>query len=157
MISKNDCMTILVKLEDEGIDVNKYVKQLLISKEVPFEVLKFIASNQGLEAVNFYEMLRKNHNKNKSPLYTNILRGQESVKEALITLSSLLTQVSLYGSKLESPDLFYKEIRAKEISATLNKYFTENNADMVFKLLNLIKTDLLVLEYINGKRELSGE
>ena len=155
MITKNDCMSILVRLEDKGIAIDQYMAKLAMSKEVPIEVLKFIAANQGLEAVNFYEMLRKNHNKNKSPLYTNLLNECSDINEALIILSSLLTQIALYSKKLDNKDAFLKEIRAEEISRVLNNYYKDINSADCLSLLKLIKTDLLVLEYINGRRELN--
>ena len=75
MITKNDCLSILVKLEDSGVkNIDTYMRKLLVSREIPLEVLKFISENRGLEISKFYEMLRKNHNKKKSPLYTNIVR-----------------------------------------------------------------------------------
>ena len=75
MITKNDCLSILAKLDESGISgVNPYVKKLLISRDIPLEVLKFISDNRGLEVSKFYEMLRRSHNQKKSPLYTNILK-----------------------------------------------------------------------------------
>ena len=38
------------------------MRKLVMSREVPLEVLKFISDNRGIEASNFYEMLRKKHN-----------------------------------------------------------------------------------------------
>lgn len=153
MITKNDCMSILVKLGDEGINTDKEIKKLLLSKEIPLEIIKFIADNRGIEVMNFYEMLRKSHNKKKSPLYTNIVREQEDIQEVVITLSSLLTQIALYGAKLEDPTEFYKTVRANEITEILNKYYTEQEYSLPIKLLKVIKSDLVVLEYISGRRE----
>lgn len=153
MITKNDCMSILVKLGDEGINTDKEIKKLLLSKEIPLEIIKFIADNRGIEVMNFYEMLRKSHNKKKSPLYTNIVREQEDIQGVIITLSSLLTQIALYGSKLEDPTEFYKTVRANEITEILNKYYTEQEYSLPIKLLKVIKSDLVVLEYISGRRE----
>lgn len=59
MINKNDCLSLLVKLESKGVNINSYMRQLLLSKEVPLEVLRFISQNRGIEVSNFYEMLRK--------------------------------------------------------------------------------------------------
>ena len=42
MITKNDCLTVLVALEDKGLDINQHMKKLVTSKEIPYEVLKFI-------------------------------------------------------------------------------------------------------------------
>lgn len=153
MITKNDCMSILVKLGDEGTNTDKEIKKLLLSKEIPLEIIKFIADNRGIEVMNFYEMLRKSHNKKKSPLYTNIVREQEDIQEVVITLSSLLTQIALYGAKLEDPTEFYKTVRANEITEILNKYYTEQEYSLPIKLLKVIKSDLVVLEYISGRRE----
>jgi hypothetical protein len=155
MITKNDCLSILVKLEDNGVNIDSCMRKLLVSREIPLEVLKFISDNRGLEITNFYEMLRKNHNKKKSPLYTNIVREMADPNEAIITLSCLLTQILLYGKKLESSDMFFKEARAEEIARVLNDYFKTGIFDECLALLKLVKSDLLVLEYIAGRRELN--
>ena len=155
MITKNDCLSILVKLEDSGIsEASIYVKKMFLAKEPPIEVLRFIAQNRGFEISHFYEVLRKSHNKNKSPLYTNIVREISDPKEITTTLSSLLTQILLYGNKLSYPLTFYKEARAEEISRVLNTYFKTGDLDSCITLLKLIKSDLLVMEYIAGRRDL---
>ena len=155
MITKNDCLSILVRLEDSGVaNIDTYMRKLLVSREIPLEVLKFISDNRGLEISKFYEMIRKNHNKNKSPLYTNIVREQSEVKDVTLTLSSLLTQILLYGNKLEQPEIFFKEARADEITRVLNEYFQTGFSENCNNLLKVIKSDLLVLEYIAGRREL---
>lgn len=155
MITKADCLSILVKLEkDRNINVDKYVKQVAISREVPLEVLKFIADNRGLEIGNFYEVLRKSHNKKKSPLYTNILKEVDSPEEIALTLSCLLTQILLYGKKLENQTSFYKEARAEEITRAIDSFFDEGNWELGKTVLRLVKSDILVLEYLNGRREL---
>lgn len=154
MISKNDCISILVKLEDDGLNVNSYLKQLISSKDIPIDVLKFIAKNRGMEVGNFYEMLRKRHNQKKSILYTNIMREQTELAEILITLASLLTQITLYASKLTNAELFYKEVRVNEITKTLANYYETQDSTNIFKLIQAIKTDIMVMEYIAGRRDL---
>lgn len=154
MITKNDCLSILVKLEDNGVEVNPYIKKLAISKDIPMDVLQFIAKNKGIEVINFYEMLRRNHNLKKSPLYVNILRDPTDVNDTITTLVCLLTQVTLYGNKLADNSSFFKEVRAEEISRVIHNYFETGSISDCVSLLKLIKTDLLVLEYINGRRDL---
>lgn len=155
MLTKNDCMTLLVKLEDRGLNINSYMKKLLVARDIPLDVLKFIANNQGIEVVNFYEMLRKKHNQKKSPLYKNILKEVASKEDIITTLVCLLTQVTLYSNKLESgQELFLKEVRAEEISRVINQYFKTGEIETCGNLLRLIKTDLLVLEHLNGRRDL---
>lgn len=157
MINKNDCLSILIKLEDSGItEAKQYTKKLFLAKEPPIEVLRFIAAQRGLEVSSFYEMLRKNHNKKKSPLYTNILRESQDIKTAITTLSCLVTQILLYGSKLENPTIFFREVRAEEISRVLNNYFKSGDIDGCLAMLRLVKSDLLVLEYIAGRRDLQN-
>ena len=154
MITKNDCLSILVKLGDSGVKgVDQYVRKLLTSREIPLDVLKFISDNRGLEVSKFYEMLRKSHNKKKSPLYTNILKEVEDPKTVLTTLSSMLTQIFLYGNKLDNPAVFYKEVRGEEIAKVLRSYFESGLFEECLTLLKVIKSDLLVLEYIAGRRE----
>lgn len=155
MITKNDCMSILIKLEDRGVNIDNYMRKLVVSKEIPLDVLKFISQHRGIEVANFYEMLRKKHNQKKSPLYLNIVKEVTQPDEVITTLSCLLTQITLYGNKLESKDSFIKEVRAEEITRVLNEYFKTGMYDTCLSLLKIIKSDLLVLEYINGRRELN--
>lgn len=156
MLTKNDCMSILVRLEDKGLDINSHMKKLIVSKDIPIDVLKFIAKNQGIEVINFFEMLRKKHNQKKSPLYKNILKEVSDESDIITTLVCLLTQITLYSNRLDSKGLFIKEVRAEEISRVINEYFKTGNIEACKALLKLIKTDLLVLEYINGRRDLDN-
>ena len=155
MLNKSDCMSILIKLEDKGVDINAQMKKLILAKDIPIDVLKFIAEKQGLEAVNFYEMLRKSYNNKKSKLYKNIL-DDIKLEDVCIILSSLLLQIALYSSKLtDTKDSFLQEIRANEISEALADFYKSDNVEKCLAVLNAIKTDLLVLEYLNGRRELN--
>jgi hypothetical protein len=99
-------------------------------------------------------MIRKSHNKKKSPLYTNIVREQTNPGEIVLTLNCLLTQILLYGKKVEQPETFFKEARAEEITRVLNEYFSTGTIENCDNLLKIIKSDLLVLEYIAGRRDL---
>jgi hypothetical protein len=155
MITKNDCMSILLKLEDQGININNTMRKLVVSKDIPLEVLQFIAKNRGMEAINFYEMLRVRYNKKKTPLYKNILKTVDD-SEITTILTCLLTQIVLYSKKLESKDLFLREIRAEEISRVLNDYFKTDDLEQCKKVLQLVKADLMVLEYLSGKRSLEA-
>ena len=157
MITKNDCLSILTKLDESGVSgVNPYMRKLLVSREIPLEVLKFISDNRGLEVSKFYEMLRKSHNQKKSPLYTNILKEIDAPSEVITTLSCLLTQILLYGNKLENSDQFFREVRAEELTRVLNNYFKTGLYDECLALIKVLKSDLLVLEYIAGRRELAN-
>ena len=46
MLTKSDCLSILVKMEDAGIDVKNNMKELLISRDIPTSVLEFIVKNK---------------------------------------------------------------------------------------------------------------
>ena len=154
MITKNDCLTVLVALEDKGLDINQPMKKLITSKEIPYEVLKFILDNRGIEVANFYEMLRKKHNDKKSPLYHNIVKDITDPEEVITTLACLLVQVTLYGKKLSAnKEIFQREVRAEEITRVLNDYYATGTLDSCITLLKLLKADLLVLEHIGGRRE----
>jgi len=157
MITKNDCLSILTKLDESGVsDVNPYVRKLVVARDIPLEVLKFIHDNRGLEVSKFYEMLRKSHNQKKSPLYTNILKDIEDPQEVVTTLSCLLTQILLYGKKLENADQFFREVRAEELTRVLNNYFKTGLYEECLNLIKLLKSDLLVLEYIAGRRDIAA-
>ena len=154
MITKNDCLTLLVSLEDRGVNINGPMKKLISAREVPLDILKFILDNRGIEVANFYEMLRKKHNQKKSPLYHNIVKEITDPEEVVITLSCLLVQINLYGKKLDTnKEIFRREARAEEITRVLNEYYSSNSLEGCLSLIKLIKTDLVVLEHISGKRE----
>ena len=154
MITKNDCLTLLVSLEDKGIDIDRPMKKLVTSREIPMDVLKFILDYRGIEVANFYEMLRKKHNQKKSPLYHNIVKDITDVDEIITTLACLLVQITLYSKKLQSnKDIFQREIRAEEITRVLNHFYTTGEFDQCIALIKLLKADLLVLEHISGRRD----
>lgn len=154
MITKNDCLTILVSLEDRGVNIDQYMKKLLTTKEIPIDVLKFILENRGIEVANFYEMLRKKHNQKKSPLYHNIVKDVTDPEDVITTLACLLVQINLYSKKLSSnKELFQREVRAEEISRVLNNYYATGTLDSCLALIRLLKADLVVLEHISGRRE----
>ena len=153
MITKNDCLTILVALEDKGVNIDKPMRKLVSTKEIPMEVLKFILDNRGIEVANFYEMLRKKHNQKKSPLYHNIVKDIEDVDEIITTLACLLVQITLYSKKLPSNrEIFQREVRAEEITRVLNNYYSTGEFAQCLALIKLLKADLLVLEHISGRR-----
>lgn len=155
MITKNDCLTLLVSLEDRGIEIDRQMKRLLTTKEIPIEVLKFILDHRGIEVANFYEMLRKKHNQKKSPLYHNIVKDITDPEDVITTLACLLVQISLYSKKLTTnKDIFQREVRAEEISRVLNNYYSTGTLENCITLLRLLKSDLLVLEHISGRRDL---
>jgi hypothetical protein len=154
MITKNDCLTVLVALEDKGININSPMRKLVTSKEIPMDVLKFILDNRGIEVANFYEMLRKKHNQKKSPLYHNIVKEVTDTDEVITTLACLLVQITLYSKKLPAnKEIFQREVRAEEITRVLNNYYSSGEFDQCLALLRLLKTDLLVLEHISGRRD----
>jgi len=169
MILKDDCIGLLVRLEDEGvskIEVNKNLSKLLTAKDMndpkAIEVLKFIAANKGIAAINFFEGLRQKHNKHNSPLYTNIMNfslqdidGSINGNEVATTLASLLTQIFLYNSKIDD-SLFLKQVRANEIANALAEYSSTGDLTKCMSLLAVIKSDIMVLEYLNDRRELSA-
>lgn len=155
MITKNDCLTILVSLEDRGINIDQQMKKLLTSKEIPVDTLKFILNNRGIEVANFYEMLRKKHNQKKSPLYHNIVKDITDPEDIVTTLACLLVQITLYSRKLtNNKEIFQREVRAEEISRVLNNYYATGMLDGCLALIKLLKSDLLVLEHISGRRDI---
>jgi hypothetical protein len=62
----------------------------------------------------------------------------------------------LYGKKLENRDQFFREVRAEELTRVLNNYFKTGLYEDCLNIIKVIKADLLVLEYIAGRRELTA-
>lgn len=155
MITKNDCLTLLVSLEGQGINIDTQMKKLITAKEIPADILKFILDNRGIEVASFYEMLRKKHNQKKSSLYHNIVKEIEDPEEVITTLACLLVQVTLYSKKLATnKEIFQREVRAEEISRVLNDYYATGMLSNCLALMKLLRADLIVLEHIGGRRDL---
>lgn len=148
MISKNDCLLLLVDIKNKGIDTAEPLKELLNSNTIPLSVIKFINDNRQLDLVDFYEKIRKNYNKKKSSLYINIVKEIEEPNEVLVTLSAMLTQILLFSKNVENKQMFLKHARANDISKILTLYFTNYDLTNCLKLIRIIKADIKALESI---------
>ena len=63
MLSKNDLILILSELEEtQNIDATKMITDLISSKSIPLNVVKFINDRRPLAVTNFYEHIRKSYN-----------------------------------------------------------------------------------------------
>jgi len=148
MLTKNDLILLLTEMQSSGINVNKYLNKLVLKEGIDLETIKFINDNRHLDVSNFYEMIRKNYNSKKSPLYKNIVKEEFNAEDVLSTLAALNLQIILYSKKLENNQLFLKHSRAEEITRVLNNYFKNYDLLPCFKLLRLIKADLKLFENI---------
>ena len=149
MISKSDILLLLTDLEDKGINISKYTSALFKNQELPLDVIKFINDNRQLDVLAFYELLRRNYNKKKSPLYKNIVAETlKDPQDVIVILSALALQISLFANKLEDNKLFLKHSRVIEITEALNNYYKNYDLIPCLKLLKLIKTDLKAFESI---------
>lgn len=152
MITKNDLLLLLTELQETGTDVNPYFAKTLNSQTVSLEVLKFINDQRQFDVAAFYELLRKNYNSKKSPLYKNIVREDVKPEEVLTTLAALNLQILLFAKKLDDDKMFLKHSRAEEITRVLNNYYKTYDLLPCLKLVKLIKADLVAFETVAGRR-----
>ena len=152
MITKNDLLLLLTELQETGTDVNPYFAKTLNSQNVSLEVLKFINEQRQFDVAAFYELLRKNYNSKKSPLYKNIVREDVNPEDVLTTLAALNLQILLFAKKLEDDKMFLKHSRAEEITRVLNNYYKTYDLLPCLKLVKLIKADLVAFETVAGRR-----
>lgn len=148
MISKNDCLLLLYDISNKGIDTEEMLNLLLGSPTIPLEVIKFINDNRQFDVARFYEKIRKSYNNKKSNLYINIVKEIEDINDVLTTLTAMLTQIMLFSKQVEDKVMFFRHIRANEITKVLTLYFTDYNIENCVKLLRLIKADLKAFESI---------
>lgn len=151
MISKVDALNLLTDLEENGVDVNGYLRSLYSSPYIPMEIIKFLNEHKSFDAANFYEKLRYNYNHKRSDLYLNIVKELENVDEVLTTLASYNLQVLLYARKIEDKEAFYRNTRVEEVTRALNNYYKTFDIDSCVKLLSLIKADIKLFESVREK------
>ena len=149
MITKTDILLLLSNIEDG----QNYINKVLSSEDIPMDVVKFINDQRELAVSSFYTHIRKSYNQKKSKLYIQIMKGMEDITEAIITLSSLHLQIHLFSKKVEDKTLFLRHSRAAEICSVLAKYYQNYDVANCFKLMRLIKADIMAFETLNGHRE----
>lgn len=149
MLTNNDCILLLNELSDKGIDVGDMKRKVYSSLTINPEVVKFINVNRTLDIVNFYEHLRKQYNGKHSKVYINIVKDNINPNDALVTLTSLLTQIMLYAQKLDNSDLFLKHSRADDITKVISQYLKDYNLINVTNLISLIRADLKAFESLH--------
>ena len=149
MLTKNDLIMLLTDIENQGIDVSKQFSLLLKSETIPATVLKYINDVRQFDVAAFYDMLRKNYNHKKSPLYKNIVKEEfTDPNEVLTTLCALNLQIMLFARKLADSKLFLKHSRGEEITSVLNNYYKTYDLIPCLKAIRLIKADLKAFELI---------
>lgn len=147
MITKGDVTILLNDLQEKGVDINGYLKELYSTSSIPSNVIKFLNENRSFDIANFYEKLRHNYNKKRSDLYLNIVKElDDDVEEVLTTLASYNLQVLLYARSLEDKEMFYRNSRVEEVTRVLNNYYKTFDIESCVKVLSLIKADIKVFE-----------
>ena len=149
MITKNDCLLLLAELSQKGVDTKQITLELIRNSNVNLSVVEFINNHRPFDVLQFYEKLRKSYNDKKSKLYKEIVQiDEKEPKDILITLSSLLTQIFIYSSKVKDRELFLRHTRAEEITKVILNYLKTYDLTLCIALLNHVKADLKALETI---------
>lgn len=152
MITKSDVTLLLNDLQDKGIDINSYVRELYSTSSIPTNIIKFINDNRSFDIANFYEKLRRNYNKKRSDLYINIVKEDtDDIEKVLTTLASYNLQVLLYARQVEDKEMFYRNSRVEEVTRVLNNYYKTFDLEKCVKLLSLIKADIKAFESLKEK------
>lgn len=151
MITKRDCILLLSELDGKGVYVKHMLQKAMKSQEADIEVLKFINSNRQIDATAFYEKIRKSYNHKKSMLYKNIVTCDEvdCTENALTTLAALNLQILLFANTVENYQMFLRSIRFEEINQALLNYSKTFDIVPCIQVLQIIKSDLKVFEFIN--------
>ena len=59
MLTKNDLVLLLTEMQNENINVDNYLKKLMLNEGISSDVLKFINTSRELDVSKFYELIRK--------------------------------------------------------------------------------------------------
>ena len=148
-ISKQECLSLLFELKNNGVDCSSEIKKLLLLNEPTIETIKFINDHQELDLRKFYEKLRKSYNNKHSKLYINIVKYNElDGNELICCLGALLQQILLFNKTINNTE-FLNQARFNEILSCLKNYYSSRDLISCQKLLGLVKADLKVLEEIS--------
>lgn len=151
MLQKNDLILILTEMEANNVEgAHEQLYKLLRAPNISMESLKFVNDRRQLDVTRFYERIRKNYNEKKSNLYKNIVKDIEDPTEAITTLSAFALNLFLYSKHVEEENkaLFFKHVRAEEVTRVLNKFYKEHDIASALKELRIIKADLKAFESI---------
>lgn len=148
MLKKTDVLLLLTELQDNGIEVDHYIKRLYKTSTIPLDIIKFINDNRQIDVAQFYEKLRRNYNKKKSDLYINIVKEVDDFDEVLTTLAAYNLQVLLFSKRVDNKELFFKASRVEEVTRVLNNYYKTYDIDKCRLVLSLIKADIKLFEEI---------
>ena len=152
MITKRDCLLLLTEMGGQGIDTKEMIDLAMRSPDLDADVLKFINDHRQIDASAFYEKIRKSYNNKKSSLYKNIVTCDEVDYEenVLTTLAALNLQILLFVQNAQDERLFLRSIRFEEINQALLNYSRTFDLVPCIKVLQVVKSDLKVFEYINS-------
>lgn len=150
MITKRDCILLLMDLQQRGINTDSIMNRVLKTNDVDLEVVKFINTYRPLDANNFYEKIRKSYNNKKSNLYKNIVTcdEQDCTKTVLTTLAALSLQILLYSEHVTDTQMFLSHTRFEEIQQVLLNYSKTFELIPCIQVLQVIKADVKAFEYI---------
>ena len=150
MITKRDCILLLMDLQQRVINIDSTMNKVLKTPDVDLEVVKFINNYRPLDANNFYEKLRKSYNNKKSNLYKNIVTcdEQDCTKTVLTTLAALSLQILLYSEHVTDTQMFLSHTRFEEIQQVLLNYSKTFELIPCIQVLQVIKADVKAFEYI---------
>lgn len=152
MITKRDCLLLLTEMESQGVDVKDMLKLAMKSPDLDADVLKFINDSRQIDASAFYEKIRRSYNNKRSVLYKNIVTCDEVDYEenVLTTLAALNLQILLFTQNAHDERLFLRSVRFEEINQALLNYSKTFDLVPCIQVLQVIKSDLKVFEYINN-------
>ena len=151
MLQVNDLVLILTDMETSGDEgAHEQLMKTLMSSTISTNTLKYINDRRPLDVTQFYERIRKNYNDKRSSLYKNIVKDIEDPDEAISTLSAFALNLFLYSKHVEESNrnLFFKHVRAEEVTRVLNQFYKSQDVTSAIKLLRLLKADLKCFEQI---------
>lgn len=113
-------------MESLGIDIERHIRSLAISAEVPSSVEDFIASGGKEENKNFLSSLKE------KKFYKTIMDESAAPTEQAKALSSLVTHTLIeHGNTGVSAKTLSKPIRASKVMESLSSFLNEGDSSRV--------------------------
>ena len=143
LVNRHDCLSILYKMHESGVDITPELKQVLDEDVTPKKVIDELI-RQNNNVVNFYLNLNKKAHKiiketltcEGKPVATYLKIATSFITQGIIAMEHL------YVNDIEGQNNFIECLGLDKLSAAISSYFATGDYAELVKAVNNNKKDI---------------